>query len=35
MGGAHKTAMNLVDFPMQKLGKDVMRAILAARILGR
>jgi selenide,water dikinase len=29
MGGVPKTAMNLVAFPMQKLGKDVLRAVLA------
>ncbi len=29
MGGVPKTAMNLVAFSMQKLGKDVLRAVLA------
>lgn len=32
MGGVPKTAMNLVAFPMQKLGKDVLRATLAGGI---
>ena len=29
MGGAPKTAMNLVAYPMEKLGKEVLRAVLA------
>ncbi len=32
MGGAPKTAMNLVAFPMKKLGKEVLREILAGGI---
>ena len=32
MGGVPKTAMNLVAFPMQKLGKDVLRAVLSGGI---
>ena len=32
MGGVPKTAMNLVAYPMQKLGKDVLRAVLAGGI---
>lgn len=32
MGGIPKTAMNLVAYPMQKLGKDVLRAVLAGGI---
>jgi selenide,water dikinase len=29
MGGVPKTAMNIVAYPMQKMGKDVLRAVLA------
>lgn len=32
MGGVPKTAMNIVAYPMQKLGKDVLRAVLAGGI---
>ena len=32
MGGVPKTAMNLVAYPMQKLGKDILRAVLAGGI---
>jgi selenide,water dikinase len=32
MGGVPKTAMNLVAYPIQKLGKDVLRAVLAGGI---
>jgi len=32
MGGIPQTAMNLVAYPMQKLGKDVLRAVLAGGI---
>ena len=32
MGGVPKTAMNLVAYPMQKLGMDVLRAVLAGGI---
>ena len=32
MGGVPKTAMNLVAYPMQKLGNNVLRAVLAGGI---
>ena len=32
MGGIPKTAMNLVAYPMKKLGRDVLRAVLAGGI---
>ena len=32
MGGVPKTAMNLVAYPMQKMGPDVLRAVLAGGI---
>ena len=32
MGGIPKTAMNLVAYPMEKLGKDVLRAVLDGAI---
>ncbi len=32
MGGEPKTAMNLVAYPMQKLGKEILRAVLAGGI---
>jgi selenide,water dikinase len=32
MGGVPKTAMNIVAYPMQKLGKDILRAVLAGGI---
>ena len=32
MGGVPKTAMNLVAYPMQKLGKDILRAVLSGGI---
>jgi len=32
MGGVPKTALNLVAYPMQKLGRDVLRAVLAGGI---
>ena len=32
MGGVPKTALNLVAYPMQKLGKDVLRAVMAGGI---
>jgi len=32
MGGRPKTALNLVAYPMQKLGKDILRAVLAGGI---
>ncbi|SLM27851.1 Selenide, water dikinase [Desulfamplus magnetovallimortis] len=33
MGGVPKTAMNLVAFPLQKLGKDVLRDVLRGGIV--
>jgi selenide,water dikinase len=32
MGGVAKTAMNIVAYPMQKLGKDILRAVLSGGI---
>ena len=32
MGGVPKTAMNIVAYPMQKLGKDILRAVLSGGI---
>jgi selenide,water dikinase len=32
MGGVPKTAMNLVAYPMQNLGKDILRAVLSGGI---
>jgi selenide,water dikinase len=32
MGGVPKTAMNLVAYPIQRLGKDILRAVLAGGI---